>query len=245
MRYPRFRWSIRGIMIAVVLVALPLAMPGDTKIVAGFLSITCIGILSAVWMAFRGYRRAAAYSFAVLTAAANISYAAGCIFPSSYLLIPLYFGWVFVVAPTLFILGAAWADIATRATAQPRRNPALAWSFVLILTCLPLVTAVTLWPLHLAFTLWWPAMDRLADQAAAGTPVALPQQAGIYRIARLDLDAGTGNVALVIDTNPNGPTGFIRINPRSPDRSGPPFGPILPTDISIQVGESWWYQVED
>ncbi len=55
---------------------------------------------------------------------------------------------------------------------------------VVVLTMLPMLTQVTLWPLHVAFLTARPALDILADQVAAGKPVSFPQQAGVYRVRR-------------------------------------------------------------
>ncbi len=69
-----------------------------------------------------------------------------------------------------------------------------------------------------------PARDRLANQVAA-TPVAsVPRWLGPFRVARSAVDPASGNVGLMIDPNPGGPTGLVRIRPGTPpDRTGP-FG---------------------
>src|SRR5262245_22961305 len=101
---------------------------------------------------------------------------------------------------------------------------------------MPCLTVLTHWPLYLAFLVVRPALDWLADRAAAGQSIGWPQWAGPFRLVRADVDPRSGHVALVIDPNPGGPSGFVR------DRPGVPPGPgklILGTDLYVELGGGW------
>jgi hypothetical protein len=53
-------------------------------------------------------------------------------------------------------------------------------------------------------------MERLADQGTVGKVVASPHGAGPFRLAGSKADPVTGDVALMIDRKPSGPTGSTR-----------------------------------
>jgi hypothetical protein len=107
---------------------------------------------------------------------------------------------------------------------------------------LPLATMGTLWPLRLAFLVARPALERLADGAAAGQALAGPQWAGPYRLVQSAVDPASGEVALMTDPNPSGAKGFVRVNPGIPwDRRGP----ILGTDLDVELGWGWEYRQDD
>jgi hypothetical protein len=113
-------------------------------------------------------------------------------------------------ASTIGALGEAWARSATRGGAAPRRSPPTAWLSVIALCLLP-VTLWTFWPLRLAFLTVRPALDRLADQIAAGKAAGFPQWVGPFRVACSAVDPVSGNVGLMIVPNPNGPMGLVRV----------------------------------
>ena len=102
----------------------------------------------------------------------------------------------------------------------PSLSEAAAWLSVGVLALLPLFTLLTLWPLRLGFAASRPALEHIADQVAAGQTITYPQQVGLFRIAGSVVDPSSGSVGLLIDPNPNGYTGFVRVRPGTPpDRS--------------------------
>ena len=104
---------------------------------------------------------------------------------------------------------------------------------------MPVVTMTTLWPLHLAFFFARPSLERLADQVSVGKLVRIPERAGLFTVNGSAVDTATGSVALMIDPNPNGPTGFVR-------QTGPKHGgPILGTALYVELGFGWSYNEED
>jgi hypothetical protein len=229
-------------MIAVAIVAGLLALPNGCGVIVIVFSLPCLAVIGAQWLVFRGQRHIAAFGFWFLATLTNALYTASCVAPDVYLLVPLYLGWLVIVAPTIGSLGAAWARLATRQGAVPRRSPPTAWLSVIALSGMPLATVWTLWPLHLAFLTVRPALDRLADQVAAGQAAGLPQWAGPFRVARSAVDPVSGNVGLMVDPNPNGPTGFVRVRPGIPPNRRGPFGW---DDLHVDLGWGWEYREED
>ena len=242
MRLPRLRFTICNLMIAVVVVAGLLALSINVAVIVIALSLTCFTVIGAQWLVFRRKRHLATFAFGLLATLTNVSYVASCVAPDAYLLIALFLGWLVIVAPTNGALGAAWATLATIEGAVPRRSPPAVWLPVIVLSILPLATLWTVWPLHLGFLAAKPSLERLADQIAAGKTIGFPQPAGLFRVAGSAVDPLSGNVGLVIDPNPNGPTGLVRVRPgTSQNRSGP-FGW---DDLDVALGWGWEYRQED
>jgi hypothetical protein len=105
-----------------------------------------------------------------------------------------------------------------------------------------MATVRSLWPLHLAFLAARPALEHLADRVYAGQATGFPRWAGPFRVARTAVDPVTGNVGLMIDPNPGGPTGLVRICPGSPPD---PRGPFGWDDLRVDLGWGWEYREED
>lgn len=242
MRLRGIRFTIRGLMIAIGIVAGLLALANRYGVIVLALSLPCLGVFGAEWLVFRGHRQLAACGFWTLASLINLLYAASCVAPDVYLLIPFFFGWLIIVAPTIGGLGSAWARLATRQGAAPRRSPPAAWVSVIALCLLPLVTLLTFWPLRLAFLTVRPALDRLADQVAAGKAVVFPLWVGPFCVARSAVDPASGNVGLMIDPNPSGPTGLVRVRTGIPANRVGPFGW---DDLLVDLGWGWEYREED
>ncbi len=138
--------------------------------------------------------------------------------------------------PTALAAGSAWARY-RRPT--PRRTGGWAWAVVVVVVLLPLTIPATLWPLRLAFALSRPALDRLADRVAAGEVIGSPEWAGVYPIVATRRDPTKGNVALLIDADPGGPTGFVRQGGPRPG-SGPMLGLYV-----VPLGGPWRYFNDD
>jgi hypothetical protein len=242
MRPPRLRFTIRSLMIAVAVVAGLMVLPREWVVLAVVFSIPSLPLTGAVWLASRGHRRPAAVCFGILAVLANGLYAVLCITPDCYLDILLVMAWFVIVLPAVGGVGIAWASLSTREGAAPRRSARVAWLAVIGLTAMPLFTIMTDWSLHLAFAVARPALDRLADQVTAGRTVGFPLWAGPFRVAAAAVDPVSGNVGLMIDPDPNGPTGFVRVESGIP---GDGRGPIVGSDLNLGLGGGWWYREED
>ncbi len=217
-------------------------LPDGLGLIVLACGLPCLAIIGAQWLEFRGDRHLAAIGFWTLATLTNFLYAASCVAPDVFLLGPLFLGWLIIVAPTVGALGRAWARLATRKGAAPRRSHAAAWLSVIALCLLPLVTLLTFWPLRLGFLLVRPGLDRLADQVAAGKATGFPQWVGPFRVARSTVDPVSGNVGLMIDPNPNGPTGLVRVRPFIPPNRN---GPFRWDDLLVDLGWGWEYREED
>jgi hypothetical protein len=232
-------------MIAVAVVASLLAVlrsPIGLVFAFGLLYLAEIGVL---WWMIRGFRRLSAFCFGVVATLSNTLIAALCIFllnRSGTTLMVL--GW-FLAFPVVISTRAAWAGAATRRTARPRRSPFLAWPLVLVLGLLPLTMLGTRWPLHLAFLVSRPAMDRLADRVAAGRAVTGPEWIGLFRVVGSAVDPAGGNVGLIIDPDPSGRSGFVRVGARSRVPAGHPVAPFYNLYFDLQLCDRWWYACED
>jgi len=130
--------------------------------------------------------------------------------------------------------------MATRESALARRSSLAAWLLVIVVTVMPLTMLWTFWPLRLFFLAVKPTMEALADRTAAGTPLGSPQWIGPFRLVGSRVVPATGNVSLMIDSNPNGPSGFVRVNPRALRRR-----PAEELNLDLPLGGRWWYQEED
>jgi hypothetical protein len=64
----------------------------------------------------------------------------------------------------------------------------------------------------------------------------------MFRLAGSAVEPATGNVGLMIEPNPDGPTGLVRASPGNfQNRAGPFRGDILYVDL----GWGWDYREED
>jgi hypothetical protein len=244
---PTLRFTIRGFMIAVLVIAVLLALPGEWRVAVATLSpllLPCLAVVTAQRLLLRGRRRPAGICFWVPAVLVNLLFAVLCIDPGSLLPAVLFLVGVCVVMPTLAGFGVAWAILATRIGVAARRSPAVAWLSVIVLAVMPVATAWTLWPFRLVFLTAKPSMERLANQVASGKAVGSPRWVGPFRVAGSAVDPATGNVALLIDPNPNGPTGFIR---DMGGRSVPYdcFRPIRGDWLHVDLGGGWCYHEED
>jgi hypothetical protein len=239
MRLFRAQFTIRTLMITVAVVAGLFALPNGLGLMVVGSSLPCLAVFGAQWLVFRGRQRYSAFGFWVSATLINVLYAAACVAPDAYALPALYLGWMVIAAPVIGGFGAAWVRLATRQDATPRRSSPAGWLAVIALSGMPLVTLWTLWPLHLAFLASRPSLERLADQVAAGQVSGFPRWAGLFRIAGSAVEPATGNVGLMIEPNPNGPTGFVRA--LSQNRAGPFRG----DDLYVDLGRGWDYREED
>jgi hypothetical protein len=237
----RFRFTIRAVMIAVLIAAGLLALPGDWAAAILVIAVLIAGPLGAERLFLRGHRRAAALGFWVLGVSWNAIYIALCLEPDVYFLMPLFLGWIFMT-PTVGGLGIAWVRLTGRDGAVPARARAMAGISVFALCLLPAFTVCTCWPLRLAFLTARPALETLADQVAARKASSFPVRAGVFRIRGSGIDPATGSVGLMTDPNPSGPTGFVRLGLRnSPIRRDP----IVGSHLYIELGWGWSYREED
>jgi hypothetical protein len=228
-------------MIAVVAVAAVLAVAIRLGPIGLVLSVPGLAVMGALWLVFRGRRRLAWFCFWVPAILINFLYAGLCITPDRPRIGGLAVVWLVFVFPTVPSLGIAWAFLSTRPGAVPQRSVPVAWFCVIVLATLPLATFSTCWPLRLAFFASRPALEGLADQVAAGKPVGFPQWAGPFRVVGSAVDPISGNVRLMIDPNPGGPTGFVRVSPSAPPNH---LGLIGGDRLDINLGR-WWLYLED
>ncbi len=239
----RVRFTIRGLMIAVIVAALAMALPGASRVVVAALGVPCLALFAARWLFWRGRRRIAGFCFWGPGLVANVLYIALTIVPGEYMPFLLGIAWFVLVGPSLAGFGVTWAILGA-AEGVSRRRSALAWCSVFLLSIMPYVTAATVWPLRLAFLAARPALERLADRVAAGKPVTYPRSVGPFRVAAASVDPASGNIALMIDPDPNGPRGFVRTRPRQDGRSGC-FRPIRGDVSHISLDRGWCYHEED
>src|SRR5690348_16679471 len=114
MRWPRGRFTIRSLMIAVAVVAALFVLPGGWVVFVIILSVPCLAVLGAQRLVILGERHLAALAFWSLAILANVLYVAACIVPGLTTQVLLFLGWLFVVLPTLVSLGSAWVNLSTR-----------------------------------------------------------------------------------------------------------------------------------
>jgi hypothetical protein len=226
-------------MIAVMVFVCPLALPTGWLLIAIGLAAPCLALFGLPWLVFGANRRLAMFDFCVSATFTNVLFAAYCIAPDLNLQIPLMLGSLVFLGPAIGLLGAACATLSTQEGAVWRRFLRWACLPVIALSIMPLVTVLSCWPLRLAFFVSRPTLERLADQVAAGQTPKFPRQAGLFLVAGPAVDIATGNVGLLIDPDPYGPIGFVRLGPgTSPARRGHPIGEGA---LDIKLGAGWWY----
>jgi hypothetical protein len=202
--------------------------------------------ISAVWRAFRDFRRLAALVFFVLAGSTGIVCAGASLLGPDWAGGVLMFLACFLTFPFLVGLGAAWATASTRRNTRRRRSPLFAWPLAVILALLPVSMLITFWPFRLAFLASENALSRLADQVAAGNAPQRPVWAGVFRIVGSAIDPATGNVALVTDADPAGRAGFVRyrLGPGGVP-VGPGGGPLTNLNGSFELRHGWRFECED
>lgn len=242
MRLHGIRFTIRSMMIAVLVVASLLALPGGWGVIVMALALPCLATIGSQWLVFRGHRHLATICFWVPAILSNALFAAFCVSPEVYFLGSVLLVWLVFIMPATAVFGVGWIMLATRKGVLSRGVLPAAWLMVIALTVMPLATVWTLWPLRLAFLTVRPALERLADQVATGQAAGFPQWAGPFRVARSAVDPVSGNVGLMIDPNPNGPTGLVRVRPGIPSNRIGPFGW---DDLLVDLGWDWEYREED
>ncbi len=243
MPLPAWRFTIRSFMIGVAILAGLLALPVGLREVAALLSQPCLALFTAWRLWAGGHRRLAAIGFLSLAIPANVLFAALCVSPGM-LSGALFLIWLIIILPFLAGFGAAWAVLATRGEAAPRSFGRLAWIWVILLAVTPGMTAWTVWPFRLEFLTARSALERVADQVAAGQAVSFPQSVGPFRLTASRIDSQTGGVALLIDADRNGPSGLVR---HKVSLNGPYdcFRPIRGDWWHVGLGGGWCYHEED
>jgi hypothetical protein len=243
MELPLQRFTIRGLLIAIAVIAGVLAIPDPWRVIALALSIPCLSLLYGRWLHAHGLIGMAGFCFWTSAIFINVLYVVASICPELHLLL-LCMAWFVLVLPTLAGFGIAWSRLTSARDGDRRQSSSRAWLSVFALTLLPLVTAGTAWPFQLRFLMAKPALERLADGVAAGQAMTNPQWAGPFRIAGSAVDPASGNVCLMIDTKPNGPSGFVR---NRETRSGlyGCFRPIRGDWYHLTLVGGWCYHEED
>jgi hypothetical protein len=243
MHLHRTQFTIRSLMIAVVIVAGLLALPDGLRIVAVLLSLPFLALYSAGRLLEGGYRRLAAIGFWGLAIPVNVVFAACCASPGM-LSFGLFILWLVLILPTLAGFGATWAILETRWEGDSHPLCRLAWTWVIALAVMPGVTAWTVWPFRLKFLTARSALERVADQVEAGQAVAFPQEAEPFRLAGSRVDSQSRGVALLIDPDPAGPSGFVR-HRGSLTGQYSCFRPIRGDWWHLGLGGGWCYHEED
>jgi hypothetical protein len=229
-------------MIAIGIVAGLLALPHGWGLIALGVAFACLAAVAAGWMVTQESQRFAMLCFWILTILTNAIIVIFCVAPSIYFVGLVLIIWFAFFMPAIAVFGIAWASLATRKSTGRVWSPVAVWLSTILLTFMPLATVGTQWPLRLAFVVTRPSLDRLADQVAAGQNVSFPRWVGPFRLAGSAVDGVSGNVGLMIDANPSGPSGFVRISPGVPPES---TGPFRWDNLLVHLGWGWEYREED
>ena len=246
MRLPGARFKISSLMVTVALVAGVLSIMGSPTALGLALGLAFGGLYIALivmcWRMFRGFRRLSALCFGVIAVLSNIFCVVLCIYCLNLGGFALMFVAWLCSFPLILGIGIAWASSATRRAALPRRSALIAWPLVLVVAVMPLTMLLTNWPFRLAFFASRAALERLADQVAIGQSPGRPVRAGVFLVVGTAIDPASGNVGLIIDADPAGRSGFVRLSP-SPERHR--NGPFQNLNYDLRVSDEWWYECED
>lgn len=146
--------------------------------------------------------------------------------------------------PIVIASGVAWVVAATSSEASPKRSPWTAWPLVAVLVVVPVSMMFSHWPVRLAFLASRPALNRLAERIESGESLDHPEWAGAFLIRKVsDIDAGPGNLALVILNDSTRHTRLIRA-------ASPSTRPLIedyqPTALFRFAHDTrWWYHERD
>jgi hypothetical protein len=241
----RIQFRIGSLMVAVALAACLFAAAHSGVALATAFGSLYVALIGALLSMFRGLRHLSALSFGIAAASYTTLSALLCVYRPDV-------GGAFVMIicqlctfPVVVGAGVAWASVATRRTGKSRRSPLLAWPLVVLFAILPPSMVVGFWPLRLAFLVSRPALERLADRVAAGADVAGPEWVGMFVVFGSEVDPVTGNVGLIVNPDPSGRSGFLRINPSPSTPTGRSIGPFRDIYLDLQLRDRWWYECED
>jgi hypothetical protein len=240
MRSPRMQFTIRTLMFAVAAVAGLMVLWRWPVWLFTLATLSCFSFAWGLWRVFRGFRRLSAPAFGVAAAATNVFCALVSVYAlglGGSVLVGLS---CFIGMPVILGLGSAWSTRATRHTTIPRRSRWIAWPLTIVLALMPLTILITAWPFRLVFFASRPSLERLADRVAAGQAVGFPRWAGGYVVVGSVVDSTTGNVGLIVDADPAGRSGFVRVCPGKPS-----LGPFVNLNYHLRLSDDWSYDCED
>lgn len=238
------RFNIRNLMLAVAVVAVLLAIQIGLlayHVHLWALAIPCLFPALGWRLWRRGRRRIAAIGFIVLSASINLAYMVACLYFDYMINRTLWLTGLVIFVPAIASVGAAWAGLACREGVTPRMLPS-PWTIVTLSATTPFLTLATLWPLHLAFFVIRPSLERLADRVEAGHALVPPALIGPFHLEGSGVDRN-GTVGLYTDSNPNGRSGFVRVHPEATGSRR--FDPLIGTDTSLYLGHGWSYRQDD
>ncbi len=207
------------------------------------MAIPCLILVAGGCLSAWRFRRVALVGFVGLAILSNTLYTLASLYPDYMLRPALKIAWIMVVLPATGAFGAAWAKLATQAHATPRRSPWASWASVVVLAMTPGITVATVWPLHVAFLVYRPSLERLADRVETGYSINSPSWVGPFRLDGSGVDPYSNTVGLFIDPNPGGRTGFVRVHSEAPDTDH--FALLLGTDTNVKLGWGWSYRQDD
>ncbi len=204
--------------------------------------LACVPFLSIpgyfAWRISRHRHRLAEWGFWVASSISTISVAYLCTYDVSVS------GYVAAVLITLITLpptigfGVAWeANVQIRV--DKRAVFGLAPLVVGVLSVLPLSMITTFWPLRVAFLVSRPALNRIADRVEAGEQIRRPEWAGLFLILKTKSGQNEGDLALIVDDDPSGKSGFVRLH--APDGNSP----LVNLDFDEVMDARWRFQFED
>lgn len=198
--------------------------------------VTALLLFVAGWMIVRAGKQPAWRCFVVTACLASLIGAYLCIYRLSIGGMFLLVVTAFLLAPLACGFGISWArSLEGRSTAWG------AGLLVLVVSAAPVSMLVFPWPLHLAFFVSAPALERVADDALAEGTLEQPRWAGLFRI--VDTAVEDGSVALIIDPDRAGRSGLVRV------AAGPPregySGPMYNLNWDLSLDARWRYQNED
>jgi hypothetical protein len=150
MRFPVKRFTIRGLLIAIGVIARLLALPDPWRVMAFALSIPCLALFYAWWLHTHGLVGMAGFCFWTSAILINVLYVALRMFPGLRLLL-LCMAWHFLFLPTLAAFGITWATLNAENAEDSRHSSSRDWLIVFVLTLMPLLTAGTALPFQLRF----------------------------------------------------------------------------------------------
>ncbi len=241
----RLQFTIGSLMIGVLLVGVLLTLFRVENVLVFIIPVVVLFPLVAVlaWQMVRHQRGWAEWCFWSSAITVNVVVAALCAFFWNMGAMAVIFGLSYFGIPMILGFGAARAGLVSHCKATSNRWEFFPWAIVLVMGFASPTMILTNWPLRLAFLVSRPAFDRLADRVASGMVLRQPEWAGLYLVVGSAVDPATGNVGLVINPDPSGRSGFLRLGKDvTPEHRQ---GPFYNFNTDLRMNTRWWYQDED
>ena len=124
---------------------------------------------------------------------------------------------------------------------KSNRSKRILWVCVVAASFVPLTIVAEHWPLRIAFRVSERQLNDMAAKCKSNSHIELPYNAGFFAIEKCIINDSRTCVALLLDDDPAGRTGFVKYD--LPFRGSKHI--LRNLNYNIKVSDGWYYQNED